>query len=115
MDLMGLQNSFDHLTNRAEKCLSKDLYSAILDATNTNKKSEDNKMLNIDCEEDQLKPSLAKTETITDIVKNLFTTSKMCDQIFDNKEGPPSSTNFDANSELDDLTVRGGVNSESFK
>jgi len=112
---MGLQNSFDHLTSRAEKCLSKDLYSAILDATNINKKSEDNKMQNIDCEEDKTRPSLAKTETITDIVKNLFTTSKMCDQIFDNKEGPPSSTNFDANSELDDLTVRGGVNSESFK
>jgi len=115
MDLMTLNNSFDHLNNRAAKILSKDLYSELLDASNITKNIEDKKMLNIDCEVDKSKPSLANTETITEIVKNLFTTSKMCDHIFEDKEGPPSSDKFDANSELDDLTVRTGVNSESFK
>jgi len=112
---MTLNNSFDHLNNRAAKCLSKDLYSAIMDASNNANNIEDKKMLNVDCEEDKFKPSLSKIETINEIVKNLFTTSKMCDHIFDDKEGPPSLDKFDANSELNDLTVRTGVNSESFK
>jgi len=111
---MTLNNSFDHLNNTAAKYLSKDLYSAIFDNTNNTKNVEEQKMLNIDSKMNKSKPSLANSETINEIVRNLFTTSKMCDHIYEDKEGPPSSEKFDFNSELEDLTVRAGANSESF-
>jgi len=111
---MTLNNSFDHLKNTAAKYLSKDLYSAILDNTNNTKNVEEQKILNIDSNMNKSKPSIANNEIINEIVKNLFTTSKMCDHIFEDKEGPPSSEKGEFNSELEDLTVRTGSNSESF-
>jgi len=115
MDLMTLNNSFDHLNNRAAKCLPKDLYSALYDVTYGSKNIEDKNMTIMDCEMGKPAYSSTNRDTLNEIVKNLFTTSKVCDHIFEDKEGPPVPEKLDENSELDDLTVRTGINSESFK
>jgi len=112
---MSLNNSFDHLKRKAAKYLSKDLYSTILDSQNNKKKSEDPKLQLIDCSMDKSRPSLVNNLTITEIVKNLFTTSPMCDQIIETKLGPPNSDICEISSEFgQNLTVQAGVNSESF-
>jgi len=112
---MSLNNSFDHLKRKAAKYLSKDLYSAILDSQNNKKNCEDPKFQHIDCSMDKSRPSLVNNLTITEIVKNLFTTSQMCDQIIETTPGPPNSDKCELSSEFEqNLTVQAGVNSESF-
>jgi len=112
---MSLNNSFDHLKTKAAKYLSKDLYSTILDSQNNKKNSEDPKFQRIDCSKDESRPSLVNNLTIREIVKNLFTTSQMCDQIIETSPGPPDSNKCEFSSEFgQNLTVQAGVNSESF-
>jgi len=105
----------DILLDDEDKNLSKDLYSTILDSQNNKKNSEDPKFQRIDCSKDESRPSLVNNLTIREIVKNLFTTSQMCDQIIETSPGPPDSNKCEFSSEFgQNLTVQAGVNSESF-